>query len=100
VNETADKISEVTRSRFVICVDNEEYPASLERHKIYRLLPDEEAEQEGDVRIVDESGENYLYPADYFLPVDLPRSTAPVLNRAYCERSNPLLGVKWPLGVS
>jgi hypothetical protein len=56
----------------VVCVDNSEYPASLELHKIYRLVPDEEATREGDLRIIDESGEDYLYPAEWFAPVELP----------------------------
>ena len=58
--------------RFAICVDNSQYPASLELHKVYRVIPDEDAERDGDVRIVDESGEDYLYPADYFVLVDFP----------------------------
>ena len=60
-------------SSFVVCVDNTEYPASLERRKIYQVLPDEQAEQHSLVRVIDESGEDYLYPSDYFLPVDLPQ---------------------------
>ena len=56
-----------------MCIDNSEYPASLELHKIYRVIADEAATREGDLRIVDESGEDYLYPAEWFVPVDLPR---------------------------
>ena len=59
--------------RFAICVDNAEYPVALELHKIYRVLPDEDAAQDGDLRVIDESGEDYIYPADYFILVDLPR---------------------------
>ena len=59
--------------RFVVCVENSAYPASLELHKIYRALPDEDAAREGDLRIIDESGEDYLYPAEWFAVVDLPR---------------------------
>jgi hypothetical protein len=62
----------ISAPRFAICVDNSEYPASLELHKIYRVLPDDEAASEGDLRVIDESGEDYLYPADYFILVDLP----------------------------
>ena len=50
-------------SQFAVCIDNTGYPASLERCKIYRVLPDEKAAREGDIRIVDESGEDYLYLA-------------------------------------
>ncbi len=53
--------------QYAICIANDEYPASLELHKVYRLLPDEEAALDGDVRVIDESGEDYLYPADYFV---------------------------------
>jgi hypothetical protein len=60
--------------RFAVCVNNAGYPASLELHKIYRVLPDEDAEVDGDLRIVDESGEDYLYPAEYFVPVELPQA--------------------------
>jgi hypothetical protein len=69
--------------RFAICVDNAEYPASLELHKVYRVLPDRDAGRDGDLRIIDESGENYIYPADYFVLVDLPRNTARSLHRSF-----------------
>ena len=62
-------------SDYVICIDNSEYPVSLEIHKLYRVLADEDAFQDGDLRIVDESGEDYLYPAEYFLSVNLPSET-------------------------
>lgn len=58
---------------FVVCVDNTEYPASLEKRKIYQVLPDEQAEQHSLIRVVDESGEDYLYPSGYFLAVELPQ---------------------------
>jgi hypothetical protein len=58
---------------FAVCINNAEYPASLELHKIYRVLPDADAAMDGDVRVVDESGDDYLYPADWFAPIDLPR---------------------------
>lgn len=69
--------------RFAICVDNAEYPASLVLHKLYRVIPDREAERYGDLRVLDESGEDYLFPADYFVPVDLPRNTVRALNKSY-----------------
>jgi len=58
---------------FAVCVENSGYPASLERHKIYRVLPDQDAAREGDLRVVDESGEDYLYPVDWFAAVEVPR---------------------------
>ena len=60
-------------ARFAVCVDNSGYPASLELRKIYRVLPDDDAAEEGDVRVVDESGEDYLYPASHFMVIELPK---------------------------
>jgi hypothetical protein len=57
--------------QFAVCINNAEYPASLELHKIYRVLPDEDAAADGDLRVIDESGENYLYPADWFVMMEL-----------------------------
>ena len=54
-------------ARFAVCIDNSGYPASLEVHKIYQVIPDEHAAEEGDLRVIDESGEDYLYPASSFM---------------------------------
>jgi len=70
-------------SKFAICIENSEYPASLEVHKLYQVLPDEEAALDGDVRVIDESGEDYLYPAEYFVLVHLPRPTERVLKKSF-----------------
>lgn len=59
--------------RFAVCINNRGYPASLELHKTYRVLPDEDAAEDGDIRVVDESGEDYLYFMDRFVEVDLPQ---------------------------
>lgn len=64
--------AENTEPTFVVCIDNSAYPASLELHKIYRVLPDEEAAQDGDIRVIDESGEDYLYAAEWFVPINVP----------------------------
>lgn len=77
------KSSKRTKARIAICVNNEEYPASLELHKVYRVLPDKEAEQDGDLRVIDESGEDYLYPAEYFVLVELPAKTAQALSASF-----------------
>ncbi len=53
-------MSKIPERQFVVCICNEGYPTTLELHKIYRVLPDAEAERQGDLRIVDESGEDYL----------------------------------------
>ena len=69
--------------RFAICVDNAEYPASLELHKVYRIVPDDDAEEDGDLRVIDESGEDYLYPAAYFVVADLSREVARTLAKSF-----------------
>ena len=61
------------RVEFAICVANEGYD-DLELWKVYRMLPDEKAAEVGCVRVIDESGEDYLYPKDRFVAVDFPRS--------------------------
>jgi hypothetical protein len=60
--------------KLVICIENSGYPASLERRKIYESLPDLEAEKIGQVRIIDESGEDYLYPSSFFIDAKLPKA--------------------------
>ena len=59
---------------FVACVDNSGYLASLVLHKIYRVIPDEDAARDGDIRVVDESGEDYLYSADRFIAIEVPKA--------------------------
>jgi hypothetical protein len=63
-------------SRFVVCLRNEGYEASLEPRKIYQVVPDPEAEAHGMIRVVDESGEDYLYAASFFSPIVLPKALA------------------------
>ena len=58
-------------TKLVICIDNSEYPASLERRKIYEVVPDPKAEEVGQLRVIDESGEDYLYPEEYFVDANL-----------------------------
>ena len=58
---------------FVLCIKNRGYPASLETRKIYRALPDDKAESHGLLRVVDESGEDFLYPSRLFIPIDVPK---------------------------
>lgn len=60
--------------RLIVCVDNSDYPASLEQRKIYLAIPDADAEKLGMVRVIDESGEDYLYPKDLFRSIALPPS--------------------------
>jgi len=63
---------------FFLCVKNDNYPASLEVRKVYQAMPDEAAAAQHFVRIIDESGEDYLYPAGYFVPIELPRVAASI----------------------
>ena len=60
--------------RFVVCIDNSDYEASLELHKIYPALDDPDAAKDGDLRVVDESGEDYLYAASRFVRIHLPEA--------------------------
>ena len=68
-------------TRFAVCVDNGGYPASLEPRKLYEVLPDSDAQPHGQLRVVDESGEDYLYPARYFRLVVLPPALDRILRR-------------------
>ena len=66
----------------VVCVKNDGYPASLEVRKLYRALPDAAAAEHNMIRVIDESGEDYLYPADFFAPLDLPAEVVRALELA------------------
>jgi hypothetical protein len=59
---------------FVFCVRNDSYPASLELRKVYRVLPDMDATSHNMIRVIDESGEDYLYPRSLFVSVELPQA--------------------------
>lgn len=72
---------ENTEQLFVLCIENKECD-DLEKRKIYRVRPDDDAAKEGYLRIVDESGEDYLYPESYFIFVELPRETQDALQVA------------------
>ena len=63
---------------FALCIENKDCE-DLEKRKIYQILPDEEAEKEGYIRVIDESGEDYLYPRSYFIAVQLPREAQEAL---------------------
>ena len=70
---------------FAVCINNKKYEASLEVGKLYRVIPDEEAESHGYLRVVDESGEDYGYSADRFFRLDVPRPLERALLRACLE---------------
>jgi hypothetical protein len=63
-----------TEKQFVVCLKNEGYEVSLERRKIYRVLPDPEGAKHRQIRVIDESGEDYLYPKRFFAPLELPQA--------------------------
>jgi len=63
------------RKHFMICVDNRGYESSLEKRKLYEVLIDRVAGKRHQIRVIDESGEDYLYPEKFFAPVRLPSIT-------------------------
>ncbi len=65
--------------RYVLCIDDGGYPESLEVRKVYVALGDEQAAQRQHVRVIDETGEDYLYPAQLFVPIQVPPEAARVL---------------------
>ncbi len=71
-----------SKKRFVVCIKNEGYAASLELRKIYEVIPDERAADHQMIRVVDESGEDYLYPSDFFITIDLPKPVEQALSLA------------------
>jgi len=68
--------------RFVVCIGNPGYAASLEPRKIYESLPDTDAQSRELIRVIDESGEDYLYPASLFIAIELPKSVQSAIVRA------------------
>ena len=66
----------------MVCVRNEDNPVSLELRKLYEVIPDPVAAKQHLLRIIDESGEDYLYPEDYFVPIKLPQAAGRAILRA------------------
>jgi len=79
---TSTRNRNATRRRFVVCVRNDGYEASLEQNKIYVALPDADAERHGQVRVVDESGEDYLFSAERFIAIEVPAAVRASLLKA------------------
>jgi len=71
-----------TEPQFVVCVKNKGYAASLELRKLYQVVADEAAAKLHQVRVIDESGEDYLYPEEYFVAVRFPQSAEKAVLRA------------------
>jgi hypothetical protein len=70
------------KKMFVVCIKNEGYAVSLELRKIYEVIPDERAADHQMIRVVDESGEDYLFPSDFFITIDLPKPIEQALSLA------------------
>jgi len=71
------------KSQFVVCVKNEGYAASLELRKIYQVVADSRAQEHGLIRVIDESGEGYLYPVEFFAVIELPQA----VEKAFAQAS-------------
>ena len=69
-------------TKFAVCISNKGYAASLEVRKIYRLVPDKAGLKHGLVRVIDEMGEDYLFPEEYFVPLRLPQAAERAMLRA------------------
>ena len=78
------KTSHPRAAKFAVCVDNSGFEASLELHKIYPVIPDTDATRDRDLRIIDESGEDYLYESDRFVAIEVPSG----LKRAILKRAS------------
>jgi hypothetical protein len=78
ISSNGSSTKKASASRYVVCVENQDYPASLELRKIYRIIPGKTAANSGLLRVIDESGEDYLYPSDCFVAIKLP----PAVERA------------------
>ncbi|HIE12825.1 MAG TPA: hypothetical protein EYP63_05295 [Desulfotomaculum sp.] len=72
---------EAKKKVFVLCIENR-HCDDLEKRKLYQVIPDDEAAKEGYLRVIDESGEDYLYPESYFVYVELPREAQEALQAA------------------
>jgi hypothetical protein len=70
-------------NKYVICASNEGYPASLEVGKVYCVLPDTDADQYGEIRVIDEGGEDYLYPRSFFEPISIPPRVRHAIDRRH-----------------
>ena len=79
------KLESVTA--YVLCIDDGGYPESLEVRKVYALVHDERAKRRHHLRIIDETGEDYLYPAKLFVPIQMPAEAARLLSSSLRRNS-------------
>ena len=73
-------MSEPTAASYVLCINDGGYPESLEVRKVYAVLADDRAALNNYIRVIDETGEDYLYPAKYFVPIQVPPEAAKILH--------------------
>ena len=66
------------KTQYVICIRNDDYEVSLDLRKVYKVIPDDAAAEDNLIRIIDESEEDYLYPADFFVPIAIPANAEQV----------------------
>jgi hypothetical protein len=71
--------AENTQPRFAVCINNSAYPDDLKVRTVYQVLSDESAARSNYIRVIDETGEDYLYPAEYFIFIDVPPEAAKAL---------------------
>jgi hypothetical protein len=71
------------RNRFVVCIVNDGFPTSLEVRKIYEVIPDAEAAKLKLLRVIDESGEDYLFPEEFFRPIEVPQDLQSAPRQGY-----------------
>ena len=83
IMEAADSIDS-----YVLCINNGGYPESLEVRKVYAVLPDERAAENDYIRVIDETGEDYLYPSKYFVRIQLPPEAAKILPAGHVLRNS------------
>ncbi len=76
----------VSDTGFVICIENEGFEVSLEKRKVYRQLPDKPKTDDNLIRVIDESGEDYLYPSDLFVPIIVPKAASQAFDEASASR--------------
>jgi len=77
--------AESTEARFAVSINNTGYPDDLKIRTIYQILPDESAARSNYIRVVDEAGEDYLYPADHFVMIDVPHEAQKALITPTCS---------------
>jgi hypothetical protein len=81
--KSSESLSEMkSETKFAVCISNKGCAASLEVRKIYRLIPDKTGSKHGLVRVIDEMGEDYLFPEEYFVPLRLPQAAERAMLRA------------------